>query len=994
MGAKKKYSSRITRNSQSASINQGSLTEVDDFVLAVLSEGLNYESTNRFLAKVEIERCSKSTFFAHQAKLAPFIIEAAIESCKRARKLMTEDSCLSMDGSWSSRRHAQHCFVSLCDVITKKIADFTVVSRTSDFFLPKYTGSSQAMEMTGFEELVKVWTTNLSYPKVKNFVHDNDVKAVNIIKKYKWDVQIYLDPNHVFKNIKKSFLEMNEKNLKNFGEIKDSFESFLNFLVNNLDLTKEKRLQQYDNMYAHYMGNHENCIHSDINPVTIWNSKQKYSHELLEFLVKQRVCIEQINPRFRTQMNECVNYIKGLLASKNFSYTKSFALRCCIAVLQTNEPETWYNQLRHRIGLRPLPMKFCLQLYKLIVKSVNNKRTRSTPEYKAKKYKSRKAYLKIANMRSNIGHANCDPPEYKQTFDTCSYKSNSFNVFSYDFLPNIFSVNHVSHQSKVSRYTDFFKSYNINGVISIPDNYRNKETDIIIIKISDDRYIDIILNDGGTVDKKKLKLTRVAPKNFKIYEKSLLVSNIDQNINIEKIVECFEQISAVYIASMTSDSKNENKKIAIVVYFSTFDTGKLNNFSRTDEINDIIVQRATIQSAFEFINTRNFDACTIELYPEPTHCSILCDSSTVSSKLNIDKIDEEDEFHEEEDPNCEEEEWNNDKASEEENTVTSDSDSDVQLIEGDFAADCLTPDVIEHQFQQLEIKDSLFLRTPLSNKSKTVCFLNSVVQAIANIEELADFFITHSGYNKIFGVFSSLLTKMMQRDCASVDPVCLVTAMRKPTYLIQQQDAAEFLHTLYEQTINSMTEKEPEGLFTGSTTSFYECQTEQWETEPIPFVSVELPIKRYKTLIESLIAYYSPKKQKDIKINETKIEDGTIQLIIKSLPHILTIILNRFDYDKFCNITTKNNQRLVFPFILKTEGWCDVECNYNLTAVIAHEGTADSGHYKCYAYHAPNWYLYNDEKVSLIGNYFPDYLFGDRNFCNTCAYILFYRNSE
>lgn len=990
MGAKKKYSTRLIRNNHEFTESQGSITEYDDYVLAVLSEGLNFEAIDNLLAKLRIDSCAKSTFYKHQAKLAPYLIEAAIESCRRARNRMNLETCISMDGSWSSRRHAQHCFVSLCDVMSKKVVDFTVVSRTSQFFMPQYSGASQAMEMAGFEDLVKKWTSNYSYPKIKKFVHDNDVKALLIIKKYNWMLEDFLDPNHVFKNIMKSFDLLNEKNFKSFGEIRESFELFLKFLFSNSSLTKEDRLNQYDNMYNHYIGQHRQCIHNDSNPVSIWNGKHEYAKDLLLFLKKHRNLIEKINPDYRTQINECLNSIKAQKASKTYSYKQSFALRCCIAVLQTNDPGTWYYELRNRIGLRPLPMKFCLHLYKSIVRSSLNKQYKATKEYKAKKYHARKLYLQKANAKTSIGHTNCDPPDYKQVFETCQYTTNSFNIFSYDFIPNMIAINNLPRLTKIGPYAEFLEQDDLYGVIRITKTYRKKEKDSLIFYVRNDSCINSIIKKGGIVKNKKLNLSRVSTQLFDIYKNSLIVLNIDETVSLERLIENMEDLGSTCLASITSDSKNRNHKIAILTFFLGINEENFNNYRQIEELNQIIVQKPSPQKIYEIINTRTIDDSSTIIYPAPTHSDTV--DCTEEIKSIDDNDDEEKEFEEEEEmkDECEkcEEDWNSGEITDDEENIS--NESDPITIDGDFADDCVNTEAIEQHFLSHESQELFNKTAPLKNPTQTLCFVNAVVQAIANIKELANVFIDNAELNFVFRNFSALLIRMINFNEDPVDPITFIRSLRKPNYFYQQQDAAEFLHTLYEKTINNLINTNISEIFSGKTTSHFSCETEDWETEPSPFITIELPIKGHISMNEALNSHFSQNEQKNIKTNEDKIEDGTVQTIVKHLPHVLIIILNRFEI--FESTAIKNNQRIIFPTFLKNETWCtNVEHDYKLASVVAHKGTTEYGHYICYSYHDPIWYLYNDEITTLKDNILPESIFGDNSENNFNAYILFYK---
>jgi ubiquitin carboxyl-terminal hydrolase 5/13 len=62
---------------------------------------------------------------------------------------------------------------------------------------------------------------------------------------------------------------------------------------------------------------------------------------------------------------------------------------------------------------------------------------------------------------------------------------------------------------------------------------------------------------------------------------------------------------------------------------------------------------------------------------------------------------------------------------------------------------------------------------------------------------------------------------------------------------------------------------------------------------------------------------------------------------------------------------------------------------YDLKAIVCHRGgSTHSGHYVCYIKKEGQWYLYNDEKVVLVGNYEKG---GDDI---GMGYLYFYENNK
>jgi len=78
-------------------------------------------------------------------------------------------------------------------------------------------------------------------------------------------------------------------------------------------------------------------------------------------------------------------------------------------------------------------------------------------------------------------------------------------------------------------------------------------------------------------------------------------------------------------------------------------------------------------------------------------------------------------------------------------------------------------------------------------------------------------------------------------------------------------------------------------------------------------------------------------------------------VLLQKLPPILTIDLNRFDFDYNTFQRVKVNDRFEYPLELNLSGFLDPEsvetpdsCEYELKSVIIHRGGAYAGHYHAF----------------------------------------------
>jgi ubiquitin carboxyl-terminal hydrolase 20/33 len=122
-----------------------------------------------------------------------------------------------------------------------------------------------------------------------------------------------------------------------------------------------------------------------------------------------------------------------------------------------------------------------------------------------------------------------------------------------------------------------------------------------------------------------------------------------------------------------------------------------------------------------------------------------------------------------------------------------------------------------------------------------------------------------------------------------------------------------------------------------------------------------------------------------------KLRNGVKFSRVLALPEMLCVHLKRFRHD--LSYSSKISSPVIFPLSgLDMRQYLHKDCKskvstYDLTAIICHHGTVGSGHYICYAKHAPTdkWYEFDDQTVTQVSS---------ETVQNCEAYVLFYQKTN
>lgn len=131
-------------------------------------------------------------------------------------------------------------------------------------------------------------------------------------------------------------------------------------------------------------------------------------------------------------------------------------------------------------------------------------------------------------------------------------------------------------------------------------------------------------------------------------------------------------------------------------------------------------------------------------------------------------------------------------------------------------------------------------------------------------------------------------------------------------------------------------------------------------------------------------------KFKSLQITGTK----TIKsLKFLQLPEILVINVSRFSFNKYGEVTSKNNSNIIFPIVLDIKVK-EVVLTYKLFAFINHYGNLKSGHYTSVVNKSNNlykdiWCYFDDENFKFNIN--PGINFADKTISSSDVYVMFYQ---
>ena len=369
-------------------------TDPKRFVFSVLVEGLNFASVQRCLLWNNIQPPTVHIFYNVQHEILPILLEMAHQSCLVWREAMKPGTIISLDGSWSHRRNAKRCLVDFVDASSKKVVDFEIVVKKSGRIEGDYDGPSNGMEREALTRMIPRWKHDT---RVAGYCHDNDGKTRRTIREAGWQVEEYLDRNHIMHSFDKKYNDFKKKKL--LWGLKEHLRHWMLRLICE-DITIEKKKFYWEVVTVeHFTGFHDHC--PPHGPVTIWKYSLEPQHldALREFLQQTSHYLDRCGRLVTTQMNESLHAIKAHYANKLFCWGGSWTARTCVAILQVNEPATWKLGLYERLGLPPLDPSVKAQLESTFLSAELDNEMRRRPDFRRRE-NARRKQRKLANKKA------------------------------------------------------------------------------------------------------------------------------------------------------------------------------------------------------------------------------------------------------------------------------------------------------------------------------------------------------------------------------------------------------------------------------------------------------------------------------------------------------------------------------------------------------------------------------------------------------------------
>lgn len=292
------------------------------------------------------------------------------------------------------------------------------------------------------------------------------------------------------------------------------------------------------------------------------------------------------------------------------------------------------------------------------------------------------------------------------------------------------------------------------------------------------------------------------------------------------------------------------------------------------------------------------------------------------------------------------------------------------------------------------------------------CYMNAALQVLFSVPEFTNQLLSLDTPKDSWLHNLQLLFAQMKFLPDSVIDPSFFAAMwldfdGQPINVRQQQDSLEFLQGVIDRAndvIKGLADPfSGEFLYAikGMNTDFHSEVNEKFTVFPVE-------IEGYHKLSESFEAFLQPTSftgsNQYLADGLGKIDATRTQAISKA-PDTLIMQLNRFTFDMQSGERHKIGSVFEFPLELDlkpilAEG---VQApKYNLSSVIVHYGTAQSGHYTCYILKDNQWYNFNDGLVTE----FEDNIVSESKGVDgmhyesswssgkPSAYVLVYRNSE
>jgi len=371
---------------------------------------------------------------------------------------------------------------------------------------------------------------------------------------------------------------------------------------------------------------------------------------------------------------------------------------------------------------------------------------------------------------------------------------------------------------------------------------------------------------------------------------------------------------------------------------------------------------------------------------------------------------------------------------------------------------------INSESDNMEQKDHKNKYSGLNNQGMT-CYLNSLLQTLFMTPEFRLNILNWKYDENLHGkrddcipyqikkLFAKLQLKKRQAEETKSLTKSFQWGSADAFYQHDIQELCRVLFEAIEMSLNNNDKNFINEIFEGKSASVVQCKECNYESiRSDKFLDISLPIRNefekiYNNSLEMALSNYIKPEilEKDNQYSCDsckKMVDAKKFIKFESIPKVLLLQLNRFEYNFMTDMRVKITDRVTFPLILDMNLFCSSEKDknenkenilpvlseefflkkaegninlnkgniqeeissafkngenvYELYSIVIHSGTANGGHYFAYikSFEDDCWYNFNDSDVTRISEKEIENIFGTKSSSSmslSTGYVLLYR---
>jgi hypothetical protein len=241
----------------------------------------------------------------------------------------------------------------MIDADSGRVVDFEIVEKSSPTRRGNYEGSSNGMEVEAMRRMIGRWEDD---EKVETIITDQDSKLAKVIRESAWDVTHEFDANHAKKSLDRYQEHLPKEQRQHLHGLGQRLKKWFNHVL-HLPIGREKRVEEWENAYNHYCGDHTRCADPEHHGYR-WRYEESPEGQatLRQYLAEGSKVIRKVDPlRGSTQGNESFHAVKAKYADKRLNLPGSTEGRFALAVVSHSGGPGWTEELRSSLQLPPLP---------------------------------------------------------------------------------------------------------------------------------------------------------------------------------------------------------------------------------------------------------------------------------------------------------------------------------------------------------------------------------------------------------------------------------------------------------------------------------------------------------------------------------------------------------------------------------------------------------------------------------------------------------------